>query len=274
MTDSVQEVVVGVTNQADSIDHVYNMINTADEKALETQKTSIKLREISSKANQVVMSGSDRIRQMNEQMDIISSTVKESVTTVHELQDNMEEINNFLTGIIQISNQTNLLSLNASIEAARAGEAGKGFTVVANEVRKLADQSARTVNQIKQITDNINMKMQLVLDKVQSGDIAAKQGETIVNEVDTSFNEVKASFYDIDKYILTVQEMIENTTQVFNKIRNESEGMASIAEEHSAATQEMLSTMEEQNDNINNIFNLVKKIAESSENLRGTILEQ
>jgi methyl-accepting chemotaxis protein len=114
MTVSVQEVVVGITNQAESIDQVYNMINTADETALETQRTSVKLKEISSQASHLVANGSDKIKQMNQQMDIISQAVTESVDTVRELQDNMAEINEFLSGIVSISSQTNLLALNAS----------------------------------------------------------------------------------------------------------------------------------------------------------------
>jgi methyl-accepting chemotaxis protein len=274
ITASVQEVVAGVTNQTESIDQIYNMINDADERALETQKTSVQLREISGKASQIVSNGSDKIKMMNEQMDIINFTVTEAVTTVGDLQSNMEEINNFLDSIVRISEQTNLLSLNASIEAARAGEAGKGFTVVAGEVKKLAGQSEDTVNRISMIAENINQKMKLVLDKVQNGNEAVKRGENIVEEVDESFHKIMASFHDIDEYITIVQDMIQKTTEVFGKIRSESEGMASISEEHSAATQEILSTMEEQNDNISNIFNLMQKITASSDNLRGVIQKQ
>lgn len=274
MAVSVKEVVVGVSNQADSIDQIYNMINTADEEAIKTQKTSVQLKQISNQASKLVGNGSVKIRQMNAQMNIISNAVTESVETVHELQENMLKINDFLSSIVNISQQTNLLSLNASIEAARAGEAGKGFTVVAGEVRKLAEQSAKTVSQIGLITENINDKMQIVLDKVQHGNKAVQEGEIIVNEVDQSFDSIKSSFEDIDGYILTVQDMIDKTTKVFGKIRTESETMASIAEEHSAATEEMLSTMEEQNENINQIFGLMQKITESSNNLRGVVLSK
>lgn len=270
-TTTVQEIVIGVTNQAEAIDHVFHMINTADEKASETQRTSKLLGEISDKASGIVNTGSNKMKQMNEQMNIISKSVIESVETVSELQENMKDVNNFLLGINSIAQQTNLLALNASIEAARAGEAGKGFTVVAEEVRKLAEQSSSTVKQIDTIMGHISERTQTVLDKVNNGSLAVKVGEKIVTDVDNSFHEIQFSFQEIDHYVDTVLTMIDNTSAIFNKIRNESESMASIAEEHSAATQEMLSTMEEQNTNIVNLFQLMKEITVSSDNLRGMI---
>jgi methyl-accepting chemotaxis protein len=269
MVIGVKEVVVGIVNQAESVEQIYSMINAVDEKAEETRNTSVKLKDISNNAAALVNVGSDKIKNMNSQMDIISQAVTEAVDTVHELQGNLTLVNNFLSSISTISEQTNLLSLNASIEAARAGESGKGFTVVADEVRKLADQSAKTVNQINQITVSINEKMQLVLDKVQKGNNAVTEGEAIAEEVDESFDKIHKSFNEIDNYILTVQEMIQNTSDVFEKIRSESENMANISQEHSASTQEMLATMEDHNGNINNIYSLMQTITEAGNNLRG-----
>ncbi|MDF2543302.1 MAG: methyl-accepting chemotaxis sensory transducer [Herbinix sp.] len=131
MTSTVQEVVIGVSSQAEAIEKVSLMINDVDGKAHGTQQIAKELSEISSEASKIVLGGTGKIKQMNEQMNIISNAVVESVVTVKELEKNMEEVNRFLSGITQIAQQTNLLALNASIEAARAGEAGKGFQVVA-----------------------------------------------------------------------------------------------------------------------------------------------
>lgn len=267
MLSTVQEVVIGVTGQAESIDHIYNMINEADEKAVEAQNASNKLNSISDEATLVVNNGSKKMKQMDSQMNIISSAVTESVVTVHELQENITEINNFLTSIVHIAQRTNLLALNASIEAARAGEAGKGFVVVAEEVRKLAEQSSKTVNQINEIMELVNSKTEIVLDKVQNGNDAVKEGEVIVKEVDQSFHDIQISFQKIDQNIETVLNMSGKTTEIFGEIRKEAEGMASISEEHSASTEEMLSTMEEQNNKIGEFFTLMQEISASSEKL-------
>ncbi len=271
MMTAVNEVVMGVTSQADSIDQIYNMINSVDEKANMTQKTSKQLGEISSNAGKLVVTGSIKIKQMNDHMKIISNAVTETTTTMNELEKNMGEINHFLTGIVSIASQTNLLSLNASIEAARAGEAGKGFTVVAEEIRKLAEQSSDTVKQISSVMSLLNNKTKSVLEKANNGTKAVQLGESVVQEVDESFDTIKLSFEEIDEYIIKVLEMVEKTTEIFSEIRNESESMASISEEHAATTEEMLSTMENQNQNINNIFHYIADITESSQKLRSVI---
>jgi methyl-accepting chemotaxis protein len=274
LTATVDEVVVGVTNQAEAIGQINSMMNTAEGKVSESQNISKNLGVISRETNELVISGSDKIRNMGTQMNIISGAVTESVETVHELQNNIGEINTFLSGIVQIAEQTNLLALNAAIEAARAGESGRGFAVVAEEVRKLAEESANIVKQINEIIGQINNKTQLVIDKVQNGNEAVQAGEVIVSDVSESFKRIQLSFDNIDKSLSTEIDMIEKTTEIFQNIRKESESMAAIAEEHSAATEEMLATVEGQNNNIDNIFNLMRKITASSENLRAVLQEK
>jgi methyl-accepting chemotaxis protein len=274
MVNTVNEVVSGVTGQATAINEISNMMNTASSKVLETQEISKQLGDISNKTSELVSNGSQKIQQMDKQMNIISTAVTESVVTVTELQDNMNIINNFLSSIVQIAEQTNLLALNAAIEAARAGESGKGFAVVADEVRKLAEESADTVKQINEVISTINDKTKKVLESVQNGNDAAKVGEIITKDVNQSFEKIQKAFIEIGNNVSTELKAIENTKVIFDKVSRESESMSAIAEEHSAATEEMLATIEENDSNVDNIFNLMNKINTSSENLRNTMKQE
>ena len=232
---------------------------------------SHQLEEVSSNASNVVTEGTEKINMMENQMEIINQSVKKSLDTVRELNTNMDEINNFLSGITQIAEQTNLLALNAAIEAARAGESGKGFAVVADEVRKLAEQSAFTVKQIYEIIYKIKDKTKNVLDEVSRGQVATQEGEKVVNTVNQSFEMIQASFKEIDRYIADEISRIGNIAGLFSHIDEEVESIASISEEQASSTEELLATLEEHNSNIEGIYNLMQGIKTASDNLQGTI---
>jgi len=166
---TVQEVTKGVTEQSESLNNMSGLINNIDKNIVEAAKISNYLSEISNKTKETVSEGSMNIEEMSKQMIIIINAVNSSMTTVKELANSMDEINDFLESITQSNAFTNLLSLNAAIEAARAGDQGKGFAVVAEEVRKLADESAKTVKQINEIILDIKLKNKAVLEEVQNG---------------------------------------------------------------------------------------------------------
>jgi methyl-accepting chemotaxis protein len=268
---TVQEVSKGVSEQTGSITDISNMVSSADDNINETLELSSQMSEVSHDTNSIVMEGSEHIKEMSRQMNIISDVVKKTLSTVSELHKSMDKINVFLDGITQISEQTNLLSLNAAIEAARAGEQGKGFAVVAEEVRKLADQSSETVKLINKVIVDIRDKTQMVLEEAQSGMAAAETGEKIVSKVNTSFGSIEASFKKIDECIEMELDSVKKTTAVINEIRKRAEDIASIAEQHSASTEEMLATVEDQNININKIFHTMKDIQKSSLDLESAI---
>lgn len=115
--------------------------------------------------NQTFDEGWSKIEQMDNQMDIIGSSITTANVTMTELQTSMATINSLLEDITQIANQTNLLALNAAIESARAGEQGKGFAVVADEVRKLAEQSAKTAANITEVTTGLSTSLKKPLKK-------------------------------------------------------------------------------------------------------------
>src|SRR5699024_9360166 len=100
---------------------------------------------------------------------------EDALTDVGRLQDNAVEVASIITMVSSIAEQTNLLALNATIEAARAGEHGKGFTVVADEIRKLADQSAQAAQQISTLITTIDADIDIVVEKIKEHVEGARQ---------------------------------------------------------------------------------------------------
>lgn len=267
VTVTVNEVTKGVSGQADSICQINDMIGKAVDKVTGATDISNMMSDISKNTRNVVSEGAQKITEMSKQMSIINNSVKSSFETVSELQKSMDEVNEFLEGITQIAEQTNMLSLNAAIEAARAGEQGRGFAVVADEVRKLAEESSKTVNIINSTINMIKSKTQNVLIEVQNGKAATQAGEDIVQKVNLGFKNIINSFEEIDRYIEKELEMVGGIKEIFGHINLESDSIASISEEQSASTQEMLATVEEQDNSIENIFKMIEQIKKSSNSL-------
>ena len=268
MLNAVETVAQGTIKQSRSINGINEMILEANGKMEESIKISDDISNISAEIALIVLNGSENITKMSKQMIIINSAITESLSTVTELETNMKEVNEFLKGINQISEQTNLLALNAAIEAARAGEQGKGFAVVADEVRRLAEQSSETVYLINSIINRIKSKTETALSEVETGNLAIKMGNIIVEEVNDSFEVIQSAFERINNGILKELDAFKSTNELFGRIQEESQRIACISEDHSASSEEMLATMTEQNNNIISIFGTMKKIKSSSEELR------
>ena len=227
-----------------------------------TKEISEKITSNSDIISQKVAKGTAKIGSMFEQMNTINQAVSSALMTVNALQSNINEINTSLEGITQISEQTNLLSLNASIEAARAGEQGKGFAVVAGEIRKLAEQSANTAKNIQNITGEISMNSTAAVDKVSQGEKAVQVGNVVLNEVGEYFKDVENAIDVTFTLLETENQMIKNIIEKFMEVQERIESIASISEENSASNEEILSTIESENNDIITIKASIQEIKE------------
>lgn len=264
---AMNEVTMGINEQTASISNINNMINDADQGINKIVDVNNDMSDVSAKTSVIVKESAKNIIDMDKQMSIIKNTIHKSLTTVSELGKSMDDINEFVNAITEIASQTNLLALNASIEAARAGEQGKGFAIVANEVKKLAEQSSKSSSLIASIISNIKEKTEFALNDVKEGNDAVAKGEDIVLIVNKNFESIQESFLNIDRCIDEEHTIVDDTNQLFKKVRDESESIASISEEQSASTEEILATISEQDYSIKAISDLMQHIEISATEL-------
>jgi len=188
------------------------------------------------------------------------------VNGIMELNDDMERIGEVTNMITSISEQTNLLSLNAAIEAARAGEAGRGFAVVAEEVKKLSDQT-------KEASQSISNLLEKIQDKAQSSAEQAAGAIRIVDEQSEAVNIANESFRNIFENMENIFSLIDKLDQYCNKMLTSKEKSAKAMENISALSEEFAATAQEVSASTEENIESSEKLAEYAKNMRALAKE-
>jgi len=269
ITNSIEEIAKGVEEEAEAINNINVMMRDSISLVNQTKEISNNIENLSAEVSVETNSNKDKVDEMNTQMISLSESINAAVTTVTEINESMGIVRSFLSNINDIAEQTNLLALNASIESARAGEHGKGFSVVAEEVRKLAEQSNTTVNKIENIINVLQDKSKLAKDKVNEGSEVVKKSSEVLEGLKSSFEESMGSYETMNKQISDEKENIHKIEDMFSNMSIELESNSAIAEEHAAASHEILQSVEEQNDKLNNIFDSMSDLNKLSGELEG-----
>lgn len=202
--------------------------------------------EMSIQAKDEAVQGREHIRKGKRQMDEIRDVTEQAVEEINSLHQSSEEIGQIIEVITDIANQTNLLSLNAEIEAARAGEHGRGFAVVAGEVRKLAEQSERSADQIVKLIHNIQDHTTRTAKVMSKGSDEVKTGTETINEADRTFEKIVAMIQNVADKTQDVSAAVEEISSSSQQIVASSEQTAGIAKESAVKTQNVATTSDSQ----------------------------
>ena len=196
--------------------------------------------------------GEQKVASAVQQMKLIEQSVSESAKVIEELGRESDKIGTIVDAISEIAEQTNLLALNAAIEAARAGEHGRGFAVVADEVRKLAEQSSESAHEIAGIIGSIQSKSRSAVSVMQEGVNQVQNGVGAVNGAGTTFKDIAGMVEkvveetrEMERIVVTLSESTSTISGAIAKISAMSRTVAGEAETVSAATEEQTATMNE-----------------------------
>ncbi len=226
---------------------------------------------LADKAKISANAGEEAVERVVNQMEIIEQKTNKTSTIINELEEKSVKIGKIIDTIASISEQTNLLALNAAIESARAGEVGKGFSVVAEEIRKLAEQSQTATKEITEIIDDVQNKTNSAVSVMNENAKEVDTGATVVTIAGTSFHEILQMIREISEEINEISKSVNDLTlgtktsvNSVNNIQNISTRIADESQTISAAAEEQLASVEE-------IASSSKLLAQMSEDLRNII---
>ena len=250
-TDQITSAMVDVSEGADrqvegartSNESISEMVIGMDQASVSVQSVS----DLAASTKEYTALGSSMMDQTMKQMTNIQYSSDTTAKVVHSLGERSEEISQIVGLITTIADQTNLLALNAAIEAARAGEAGKGFAVVADEVKKLAENSSVAANQIREVIVAIQQEVGEAIHAMKVSTSTVEEGIELVKKSEDNFHGISSMIENVSAQTENISAVIEQLSANTISIKGQIDEVAALSEDSSDQAQTVAAAAEEQN---------------------------
>jgi len=285
LSSSGQEVAVAAEQVGKSIEHV---ASGAEEQSAQVQEANIKINELSVEINDVQNKSDKMDAQANEAMDNIAEgneNIDQSIEKIKSVKDDSGEISKTINDLGELSNQigeivklinniaeqTNLLALNAAIEAARAGEAGRGFSVVADEIRELAEESASATDQISNLIMKIQGSVSNAVKKMNHTEEVVDDSVRVIGNTGKSFRKIESATLKLKELIEEIAQKTDKVSQNSNQVELTIKEIASVSDEAANNSEDVAAASEEQIVSTEEIVKKADELARMSSNLKKAV---
>jgi methyl-accepting chemotaxis protein len=247
VTEAISDIAKGTSNQSEELINITEILDEFSNK-LSNMVNEIQVVDSNSKDISIMANGSsNEMSQLNKSVINVSSMFKEFSVKIATLGQDINQISEMTNLINSIAEQTNLLALNAAIEAARAGDAGRGFSVVAEEIRKLAEQSKESSENINKLISGISKSTGIIVDDSGVMDTELLNQVKLIDNSIESFNHIIEAVDQIIPKIQVVNNSAEEINNDKNSILNRIDRLSSVSVEVSASSEEISASSEEMN---------------------------
>lgn len=267
VSETITEVAEGTNSQSDDLVLINDILDQFNHRLTniigDIEGIGASSREISAMATE----SSNETTLLNQSVTHVSHTFKEFYQRIIDLGEEINRISQITDLIKNIADQTNLLALNAAIEAARAGEEGRGFVVVADEIRKLAEQAKISSDNISKVVTGISEKTNSMIDNSVSMDHELLDQVAVIEKSMTSFQKIIGAIDEVVPKIETIQAAAQGIDEDKNRVIGRMEGISAVAEEISASSEEISAASEEVSASVQEVASAAVSLNQSTHHM-------
>jgi methyl-accepting chemotaxis protein len=264
---TVEQISRGADTQAEMVDKSSALIR---EMAMSIDLVAASAKKVESAASETVehaQAGGTLANQTMTKMQQVFGTVEQSGKQMVSFGRQVQEVGQIVEVITGIAQKTNLLALNATIEAARAGEYGRGFAVVADEIRKLADSTSASANEITQLINAIKGESQKVLASIQQSMQEVEEGHRAVDSTGKSFEVIIQTAVTSQAKAKGISDLTQTQTNGAKNVVAAIEEIAAVVADNAAAVQEVSAATEEQSASMEEMAHQAQDLSAQAESL-------